>query len=117
MVFSVPAYNYKNDQIERTGILFESLCCESYNLIRPAYYIDVLSGKQTRDPGDYEMLDLIRNSRVYDFGLFNNLGSISSLFNTLASTKTPKVASMLKSGTKSGLKALNKILEKYESIS
>lgn len=117
MVFSIPAYSYKTDQLERTGILFEALCCESYNLIRPAYYIDVLSGKQTRDPGDYEMLDLIRNSRVYDFGLFNNLGSISSLFNTLASTKNPKVASMLKSGTKSGLKALNKILEKYESIS
>ena len=77
---------------------------------------DVLSGKQKRDPGDYVMLDLIRNSRVFDFGLFNNLGTISSLFNTLASTKTPKVASMLKSGVKSGLKALNKMLEKYENI-
>ena len=45
MVFSVPAYSYKTDQLQRSGIIFEALCCESYNLIRPAYYIDVLSGK------------------------------------------------------------------------
>ena len=62
------------------------------------------------------MLDLIRNSRVYDFGLFNNLGSISTIFNSLAGTKTPKVASMLKAGMKSGQKQLSKTLEKYESM-
>lgn len=117
MVFSVPAYNYKPEQRERTGIIFEALCCESYNLVRPAYYVDVLSGKQSREPGDYEMLDLIKNSRVYDFGLFNDLGTISQIFNTLSSSKNPKVASMLKSGMKTGLKKLAKILEKYESIS
>lgn len=116
MVFSIPKYNYKTDQLERSGIIFEALCCESYNLLRPAYYVDVLGGKQTRDYTDYEMLDLIRNSRVYDFGLFNNLGSISTIFNTLAGTKTPKVASVLKAGMKSGQKQLAKTLEKYESM-
>ena len=116
MVFSVPAYSYKTDQLQRSGIIFEALCCESYNLIRPAYYIDVLSGKQTRDYRDYEMLDLIRNSRVYDFGLFVDLGSISSVFNTLAGSKNAKVSSVLKSGLKSGAKMLSKTLEKYESM-
>ena len=117
MVFSIPAFNYKQDQLDRSEMIFEALCCESYKTIRPAYYVDVLSGKQTRDVRDYEMLDLIKNSRVYDFGLFNDLGSLSQIFNTLASTKSPKVASLLKSGIKSGEKKLGKILEKYESIS
>lgn len=116
MVFSMPAFGYKQDQLERSEIIFEALCSESYNTVRPAYYVDVLSGKQTRDYRDYEMLDLIKNSRVYDFGLFNDLGSISSIFNSLASSKNPKVASMLKSGTKSGEKKLNSILEKYDQI-
>ena len=116
MVFSMPAYSYKQDALERSEIIFEALCCESYNLVRPAYYVDVLGGKETRDYRDYEMLDLIRNSRIYDFGLFNDLGSVSQIFNSLASKKDPKVASLLKSGMKSGEKALNKILDKYDSI-
>jgi len=116
MVFSLPAFSYKQDQLQRSEIIFEALCSESYNTVRPAYYVDVLSGKQTRDYRDYEMLDLIKNSRVYDFGLFNDLGSISTIFNSLSSTKNPKVASMLKSGTKSGEKKLNSILDKYDQI-
>lgn len=116
MVFSIPAFNYKQDQLDRSEMIFEALSSESYNTVRPAYYVDVLSGKQTRDYRDYEMLDLIKNSRVYDFGLFNDLGSISTIFNSLSSTKNPKVSSMLKSGMKSGEKKLNSILEKYESI-
>ena len=117
MVFSIPAFSYKQNELERSSIIFEGLNSESYKLIRPAYYIDVLKGKQTRDYRDYEMLDLIRNSRVYDFGLFNDLGKLTGIFASLASTKNPKVSSLLKKSITAGEKKLNGILEKYQSIS
>ena len=116
MVFSIPAFNYRQDELERSSIIFEGLNSESYKLIRPAYYINVLKGKQTRDYRDYEMLDLIRNSRVYDFGLFNDLGRLSSIFSSLASSKNPKVSSTLKSALTKGESKLSKIIEKYQSI-
>ena len=115
MVFSLPAYTYKSDQLERSCIIFEGLCSESYNVVSPAYYIDVLSGKQTRYPEDYEMLELLRESRIYDFGLFNDIGSLTTIFSSLCSSAKPKTSSMLKAGVKSGTKRLAKILENYES--
>ncbi len=117
MVFSIPAFSYKQNELERSSIIFEGLNSESYKLIRPAYYIDVLKGKQTRDYRDYEMLDLIRNSRVYDFGLFNDLGKLTGIFSSLASTKNPKVSSLLKKCITAGEKKMDGILEKYQSIS
>ena len=117
MVFSVPKYSdYKQDTIDRTAMIFEALCYESYHTVRPAYYYDVLGGKETRNVESYEMLNLINDNRVYDFGLFNDIGSFTTMFSTLASTSNPKVASAVKSGVKQGQKKLGKILEKYDDM-
>ena len=117
MVFSMPKYgNYTQNTIDRTAMVFEALCYESYHTVRPEYFYDVLGGKETRNAESFEMLNLINDNRVYDFGLFNDLGTLTTMFSTLASSANPKVASLVKSGVKQGDKKLGKIIEKYESM-
>lgn len=116
MVFSIPAFGYTDAELERTSIIFEALCSASYSTVRPAYYDDVLGGKETRDYQSYEMLNLCKESRVYDFGLFNNVGTLSSLFSGLCGTKTPNVVSTVTKGLKAANKKLTTLVEKYEAI-
>ena len=101
---------------DRSAMIFEALCYESYHTVRPEYFYDVLGGKETRNAESFEMLNLINDNRVYDFGLFNDIGSLTTMFSTLASSASPKVASSIKSGVKQANKKLPKILEKYESM-
>lgn len=60
---------------ERTGIILESLACESYYTLKPAYYETTLVGKYIRDDESVSMLDIILANRVYDLGLYYQLGT------------------------------------------
>ncbi len=50
--------------------VIEAICYENDKLVIPAYYDTVLQGKATRDDDSVEMLDIIRDSRVFDTGYF-----------------------------------------------
>ncbi|MHC1696260.1 MAG: hypothetical protein AB9835_13535 [Eubacteriales bacterium] len=52
----------------RTGIIVEALSAESYRYLAPAYYEIALGNKYLRDEESVEMLDLIYDGRLYDFG-------------------------------------------------
>ncbi|MGN1129152.1 MAG: hypothetical protein ACI4T6_09405, partial [Candidatus Flemingiibacterium sp.] len=56
--------------IERSGIITEALCAESYKKVMPAYYETALKTKYTRDNESIAMIDLVVNSRVFDLGYF-----------------------------------------------
>ncbi len=51
---------------ERTSILMEALCAESYKRVIPSYYDQALKGKYAGDDNDMEMLDIIYSNVVYD---------------------------------------------------
>jgi len=57
-----------NSDFEMVGIMLEALACESAKTVIPAYYELSLQGKVTRDNESVEMLDLIFDSRVLDWG-------------------------------------------------
>ena len=58
---------------EACAIIMEALCAESYKRVVPAFYDVSLKGKITRDQESEEMIDLIRDSVVQNFGyVFNN---------------------------------------------
>jgi len=59
---------------EMLGIVTEALCAESWKTVVPAYYDVALKVKGARDEQSIEMLDLIVNSRIFDFGYIFNLG-------------------------------------------
>lgn len=56
--------------LERSGIITEALCAESYKKVMPAYYETALKTKYTRDSESIAMIDLVVNSRVFDLGYF-----------------------------------------------
>ncbi len=116
MVMSIPDFkrDVNDSDLERIGIITEALCAASYRHLRPAYYEDVLGGKNTRHQEDYDMLNLCKDSRVYDFGLFNDLGSLSHIFETLLKDKNSNYASAVKAPLRQAKTKLNKLIEQYE---
>jgi len=54
--------------LDKVGIITEALCAESYKSLVPAYYETALKVKYTRDAESVEVLDMLINSRVFDFG-------------------------------------------------
>ena len=53
---------------EMSGIITEALCAESYRNVIPQFYDVVLKSKEVRDAQSAEMIDLIRDSLMFDFG-------------------------------------------------
>lgn len=56
------------EDLERTSVIMEALCCESAKEVIPAYYEIALKGKAARDEESLDMLDLIADSRTIDLG-------------------------------------------------
>ncbi len=119
MVMSVPDFNLEEDSKELTnsGIITEALCAASYRIVRPAYYEKILGGKNTRHEEDFEMLNLCKDSRVYDFGLFNRLGSISDIYTTLLADKNSSYSSAVARKLPAAQRSLNDLIEQYEKDS
>ncbi len=64
-VLSVPVTASDTDFI---GVITEAMNSESYKTVVPAYYDVALKVKGARDEKSVEMLDIIVNSRIFDFG-------------------------------------------------
>ena len=52
----------------RTGVILESLACESSKSVIPVYYDMVLKTKMARDEESEAMVDILFSTRVFDFG-------------------------------------------------
>ncbi len=76
------------------ALVTDLLAAESYKKVMPSFYDTVLDSKLTRDKMSSEMLDLIFDNRVYDFGLIWDFGG----FRTAIVTPKPiEVASTVMS--------------------
>ncbi|MCL2814058.1 MAG: ABC transporter substrate-binding protein [Oscillospiraceae bacterium] len=96
-VLAIPA-DVKN--AENAALITEAMCAESYKLVIPAFYDVALKNKFTRDDESGEMIDLIRDGAIFNFGmLYTNiidhpgviLRSIGSNKNTFVSTLEKQV--------------------------
>ena len=66
---------------DRTSIIVEALCVEGHKTIIPAYYEKALKTKYSYDKESAEMLDYIKDGRVFDFGYLNEMmvGNLASV--------------------------------------
>ncbi|MBQ9133946.1 MAG: extracellular solute-binding protein [Clostridia bacterium] len=92
----------------RTGIILEELAYYGKQLLTPAYYEQTLIGQTTRDEESAEMLDIIFATRVYDVGIYYNIGTykeqlvnmhrtrqaISSMYETYKTSAEQKISSI-----------------------
>ena len=90
-VLAVPT---TNSNLDRTGVILENICAESYLTVRPAYYDIVLHGKTIRDDESKEMLDLIFSKRTYEVGAIYSFDVVSTVNSNLSSGK-PEIVSAI----------------------
>nr|MBQ4319216.1 extracellular solute-binding protein [Clostridia bacterium] len=64
----LPMLPVTNTDMERTGAIIEAICSASPGTVIEAYYDVTLTGKLTRDEESIEMLDLIFENRIFDYG-------------------------------------------------
>jgi hypothetical protein len=91
---------------ERTSAILEALCCESANLVMPAYYDVTITDKTTRDEKSREMLDYIFDHRTIDPMQLFDWGGMNAMLYTIKSADT--FASSLEKREKSALRAMEK---------
>ena len=87
---------------ERTAVVTVGMSAENYRTVIPAFYDVALKTKNARDEESAEMIDLIRDTLVFNFGYLHSgaLGSVGHLFvsairkndNAVASGYAAKVA-------------------------
>ncbi|MBQ7301457.1 MAG: hypothetical protein IJW77_16650 [Clostridia bacterium] len=86
--------NTPEEKLEMVAVLSEALCGESYETVTPAYYQSSLKDKAARDEIAYDMLDLIRDSRKFDFGYLYNFNitycGYASFMENLMNPRNPR---------------------------
>lgn len=98
---------------EYASIIIEALNAETYKQVVPAYYDVSLKVKAARDDESVKALDLLMDSRVFDFGYVYNTGSICFTIQDLVSANSNKSESTYASKMKAALKEYEKIVEAY----
>ncbi len=76
-------------EISRNGAVLELLAYYGKKLLTPAYYDQTLVGKYIRDEESITMLDIIFSTRVFDVGIYYDIGTYRSQLTRLFVTRTP----------------------------
>ncbi len=100
---------------EMVSACIETLAAEGYRTVFPAFYDNTLSYKYARDEESIEMLDIIRSSLWYNFGYVYNVDLVY-IPRTLLNQSSPNTASYIERHVKSWTRALDKIMERFNSI-
>ncbi|MGM9625481.1 MAG: hypothetical protein ACI3XM_07205, partial [Eubacteriales bacterium] len=101
---------------EAVGVITEAMCAESYKILVPAYYDVALKVKSTRDEQSIAMLDMIVNSRVFDFGYVYDAWKGASFFlQELVRTNNTNFESYYAKKEKSLTKHYNQVIEFFEN--
>ncbi len=101
--------------VERTGAITEALCAYGSKLVIPAYYDRALKTKYSRDDDSEEMMDIIKNSIIFDVGYLAG-GPLNSTGYELANSTSQDFASYYASRKESAEKSLETFLEDYGGI-
>ena len=108
--FVIPATNQRPDI---AGALMEAMACETRNTVYPAYYESSLKIKFSRDPETVEMLDLVRDTLVYDLGDTIWYEALRSPLTAALSGKNNTIASWIE---KNEAKIANEIQKTADAI-
>lgn len=104
--YAIPMTN-KDPDI--TGIILEVLCGFSTDTVRSALYDVLFAAKLVRDTEPVEMLDIIFDTKSYDWAVdFSWGGSFANLYNGIYNTKNNTYVS----GATKSQKVINKMLDK-----
>ncbi len=98
---------------ESVSIIVEALNAETWKTVIPTYYDISMKDKFTRDPESNAMLDLISESRIFDFGYIYNLTDMAFVIQHQVARKSTSSASTYERYKKASLKKWDEIIEMY----
>ena len=103
--------------LEFVGIITEALNAESHKIVFPAYYEIALKVKYSHDDESVKMLDMIVDSRVFDFGyVYDNWKGVSFIFSSMMSEKTTDFASYYAKKSPAAEKYYEELFEYFDSL-
>jgi len=106
-----------NTNPERTGVIMEVLCGYSTDTVRVALYDVLFSAKLVRDESSVEMLDIIFDSKSYDWAVDFSWGSgFAASYNGIYSSKTNNFVSTTEKIMKSVTKTLEKLVNDIDAL-
>ncbi len=103
------------EDYEKTGSIIEALCAIGSRDVLPAFYDVSLKTKFTRDNESEEMLDIIRDSIIYDLGYCSG-GTFEFIGKNLARSATHDFSSMYAASESIALGKLKQFNEAYGDI-
>ncbi|MBE6726547.1 MAG: hypothetical protein E7576_15365 [Ruminococcaceae bacterium] len=114
LLLLLPACSEQTDP-EFAGCMTEAMCVANSADVIPSYYDVALKDKYNRDAESAEMLDIIRDSLIFDFGYLNSfaLNTAGHLFVQLVRVGSTDFASSYAQNKKGYEKALEKMQEAY----
>lgn len=99
---------------EKVGAVVEYLGAKSREIVLPAYFDILLTGKVTRDNESQEMLDIIYGESIYDFGLnFSAFNELLYVVPKLLQGKSTDLTSFYEKRAESVQKNYDKIYEAF----
>ena len=101
---------------EDVSIIIEALNAETWKQVVPAYYETSLKVKFSRDVESAEMLDLLMNARVFDFGYMCGDWGLAFVIQDLVSANSNNTESAYKSKEKVAQKTFSKIIDAYLAL-
>ena len=104
--------------LDFVGIITEALNAESYKIVFPAYYEVALKTKYTHDNESVQMLDMIVDSRIFDFGyVYDAWKGMSFYFQTIIYTnKNKDFESYYATNSSAAIKYYDELLEFFEEM-
>ena len=99
---------------DRSGIVLEALAYQGQKLLTPAYYDQTLIGKSVRDEESVAMLDIIFASRVFDVGIYYNIGTYKNELGRLFVTRSAlsSIYETYRSSAEATINAINETFAK-----
>lgn len=105
-----------NSNLDRTGIILETLTAESYYTLLPSYYNVMLNAKYYRDEDSAEMLDIIFATLSYDLGQIYNWGGINEMVKDVALNKKTDFVSEFEKNQSRIQKSIDKLIVMFEEL-
>ncbi|MHC1694889.1 MAG: hypothetical protein AB9835_06405 [Eubacteriales bacterium] len=104
-----------NAELDKTGIILESMAAEAKYTLTPAYYNLALQGKYIRDNESSEMLDIIFKNKVVSIDEIYNWGMHDAIQGVLKA-RTGTFASTIEKNTAAVEKKINSTVTTFEGI-
>lgn len=106
-----------NTDAETTGIVFDALCGFSTDTLRVALYDVLFAAKLVRDAESVQMLDIIFDSKSYDWAVDFSWGSsFQTAYNNVYNNKKNNYVSDAEKMQKAINKSISKIVEKIQEL-